>query len=292
MTIWIFLSYTSMVHDNDIRRFHGVRLLPAQLWSDTILSRDAGSFTVLSVDRFRGQRHGGPPTSHPYWEMVVVLGGSGELVGATTQSVGRPDVLLIPPGVLHNEIAPVMLDTVWVALGGSRLRAGGGGILAVRDEDLCRLGEELWMQAAVRTERGGGELDGLALTLVGRFLRLHANGPSGDLIDQAVRWLHQHLDRPVQVADLARHLRISSAHLHRLFKSRTRRSPKAFLNALRLERAAHLLRHTALPSARIATLVGFEDPLYFSRAFARSTGVPPSRFRAASQSDGNSTRSA
>jgi AraC-like DNA-binding protein len=280
-----------MAQDSDIRRFSGVQPLPDQLWSDTILSRDASSFTVLSVDRFRGQRRGGPPTSHPYWELVVVLGGAGELVGTTAQSVGRPDVLLIPPGVLHDEIAPVMLDTVWVALGGSRLRSAGGGILAVRDEDLCRLGEELWMQAAVRTERGGGELDGLALTLVGRFLRLHANGPSGDLIDQAVRWLHQHLDRPVQVADLSRHLRISPAHLHRLFKSRTRRSPKAFLNALRLERAAHLLRHTALPSARISALVGFDDPLYFSRAFARATGMPPSRFRAA-QSAENSTRSA
>lgn len=221
-----------------------------------------------------------------------MLGGMGELTGEATQGLSRSDVLLIPPGTMHDEIAPVMLDTVWVALGGSRLRAGGSGILAVRDEDLCRLGEELWMQAAVRTERGGGELDGLALTLVGRFLRLHANGPCGDLIDLAVRWLHQHLDRPVQVADLARHLRISPAHLHRLFKNRTRRSPKAFLNALRLERAVHLLRHTALPSARVATLVGFEDPLYFSRAFARATGVPPSRFRTTAQATENSIRSA
>ena len=281
-----------MTRDGGIRRFTGVQPLPALLWSQTILSRDADSFTVLSVDRFRGQRRGGPPTSHPYWEMVVVLGGTGELVGTTAHSIGRPDVVLIPPGVLHDEIAPVMLDTVWVALGGSRLRAGGDSILAVRDESLCQLGEELWMQAAVRTERGGGELDGLALTLVGRFLRLHANGTAGDLVDQAVRWLHQHLDRCVHIADLADHLRISEPHLHRLFKRRTRRSPKAFLNELRLERAAHLLRHTALPAARIATLVGFDDPLYFSRAFARATGMPPSRFRDAGQTAENSTRSA
>ena len=280
-----------MGRSNDIRVFRGIDPIPDHLWSGTILSRDAGSFTVLSVDRFRGPRRGGPTTSHPHWELIVVLGGSGELTGDAARTLDRGDVLLVPPGAQHDETAPVMLDTVWVALGGSRLQAGGG-ILAVRDESLCRLGEELWMQAAVRTERGGGELDGLALALVGRFLRLHANGLSGDLVDQAVRWLHQHLDRQVRIADLAAHLRISEPHLHRLFKRRTRRSPKAFLNGLRLERAAHLLRSTALPAARIATLVGFEDPLYFSRSFARATGMPPSRFRCAGQTGENSTRSA
>jgi len=268
-----------MAQTTNYRNFNGIFPLNNQLWDETVLARDPSSFTVLSVDRFRGPRHGGQPTTHAYWEMVVVLGGTGELVGATRRAISRSDVMLIPPGVPHDEVAPEMLDTVWVAIAGGRLRDAGKGMVAVRDEELCRLGEVLWMQATVRTERCGGELDGLALALVGRFLRLHASGQTGDLVDQAVRWLHQNLDQPVQVADLARRLRISPAHLHRAFKARTRASPKAFLNTLRIERAAHLLRHTALPAARIATLVGFEDPLYFSRAFARATGQPPSRFR-------------
>ena len=262
----------------DFRRYTPVQAIPEQLWLGTILARDSAGFTVLSVDRFRGPRRGGQPTTHAYWEMVVVLGGTGQLIGASSQAISRPDVLLIPPGVEHDEVAPDMLDTVWVALNGSRLRAGGD-ILAVRDEDLCRIGEELWMQAAVRAERSGGELDGLALSLLGRFLRRHGGDSGGDLVDQAVHWLHQHLDRQVRIAHLAGHLRISEPHLHRLFKQRTRRSPKAFLNALRIERATHLLRHTALPSARIAELTGFDDPLYFSRAFTRATGSSPSRFR-------------
>lgn len=265
----------------DHRRFSGVNLLPDRLWDGTNLTRDRGGFTVLSVDRFRGPRRGGPLTAHTYWELVAILGGAGELTGATSQALRRPTVILIPPGTEHNEVALDMLDTVWVALSGNRLRAGDDGVQTVRDEDLCRLAEELWMQATVCTDRGGGELDGLALTLLGRFLRLAGNGQAGDLVDQAVRWLHQHLDQAVAVSDLAQHLRISEAHLHRLFKQRTRRSPKAFLNALRIERAGHLLRHTALSVVRIAALVGFDDPLYFSRAFTRATGVAPSRFRAA-----------
>lgn len=263
----------------DFRRFSGVNAIPDRLWDDRILARDARGFTVLSVDRFRGPRLNNQVGAHAYWELVAVLDGSGELTGPARQAVRRPDVLLIPPGTVHGERAGDRFDTVWVAVGGSRLRDRGTGVLTVRDEDLCRLAEELWMQATVRTDRSGGELDGLALTMLGRFLRLSGNGQHGDLVDQAVRWLHQHLDRSVKIDDLARHLHISPAHLHRLFKLRTRSSPKAFLNTLRIERAAHLLRHTSMPVVRIAALVGFDDPLYFSRVFTRTAGVAPSRFR-------------
>ena len=247
---------------------------------DSPLTRDPDSFTVLSVDRYRGPRQHGFDAAHPYWEMVAVLGGSGELTGVDGCPLNRSDVVLIPPGVVHGEFAPAMLDTVWIGMSGRRLHRAGAVIMTVHDEGLCRLAEELWMQGAARADRSGGELDGQTLTLLGRFLRLAGGGSGGDLVDQAVRWLHQHVDRPVQVADLAKHLRISPAHLHRAFKARTRRSPKAFLNLLRVERAAHLLRHTALPAMRIATLTGFADPLYFSRAFTRATGLSPSRFRA------------
>lgn len=263
----------------DYRRYPGMNPLPDRLWNDAILSRDRGGFTLLAVDRFCGPRRSDAPAAHTYWEMVVVLGGTGELTGPARQSIGRADALLIPPGLMHGENADEMLDTVWIALTGERLHDRGDGVLRVRDEDLCRLAEELWMQATIRTDRGGAELDGLALTVLGRFMRLSGSGLGGDVVDQAVRWLHQHLDQPVQVGDLARHLRISPAHLHRAFKQRTRSSPKAFLNALRIERAAHLLRHSSLPVVRIAALVGFDDPLYFSRAFTRATGAPPSRFR-------------
>ena len=222
----------------DFRRFSGVNAIPDRLWDDKILARDARGFTVLSVDRFRGPRLNDQLGTHAYWELVAVLSGSGELTGPARQALRRPDVLLIPPGTVHGERAVDQFDTVWVAVAGSRLRDLGAGVLTVRDEDLCRLAEELWMQATVRTDRSGSELDGLALAMLGRFLRLSGSG-----------------------------------------KLRTRSSPKAFLNTLRIERAAHLLRHTALPVVRIAALVGFDDPLYFSRVFTRTAGVAPSRFR-------------
>ncbi|MEA2229489.1 MAG: Helix-turn-helix domain, partial [Solirubrobacteraceae bacterium] len=42
---------------------------------------------------------------------------------------------------------------------------------------------------------------------------------------------------------------------------------------------ARLLRFTDLTAGEIAHRVGFEDPLYFSRAFKRARGAAPTAFR-------------
>ena len=45
--------------------------------------------------------------------------------------------------------------------------------------------------------------------------------------------------------------------------------------------ARNRLRHSALPIGAVAASVGFQDPLYFSRAFRRETGESPSAWRSA-----------
>ena len=43
--------------------------------------------------------------------------------------------------------------------------------------------------------------------------------------------------------------------------------------------AARLLRFTDLTVGEVAHRVGFDDPLYFSRAFKRHAGEPPMAYR-------------
>lgn len=44
--------------------------------------------------------------------------------------------------------------------------------------------------------------------------------------------------------------------------------------------ARRLLAYTALPVSEIAVQLGYEDPAYFSKFFARSVGDTPSAYRA------------
>jgi len=58
-------------------------------------------------------------------------------------------------------------------------------------------------------------------------------------------------------------------------------SPTAMLDERAMLEARRLLLYTDMSVNQIAWSVGFEDPAYFSRFFARHAGVAPRRFRAA-----------
>ena len=56
-------------------------------------------------------------------------------------------------------------------------------------------------------------------------------------------------------------------------------SPNDYLRKCRMERAAELLRTTALPVADVCAQVGMPDAQYFSRVFKGYFGMPPSAYR-------------
>lgn len=89
-----------------------------------------------------------------------------------------------------------------------------------------------------------------------------------------------HLDRTLPVAELALAAGCSVSTLERLSRRHAGISAGAWVRDLRLETAAGLLRETALRVGEVAARVGFDDPLYFSRAFRARFGVPPSRYAA------------
>ncbi len=59
------------------------------------------------------------------------------------------------------------------------------------------------------------------------------------------------------------------------------RPPMDFLKEVRLRRAAHMLRTSALPVKAVAKSVGYDSRSYFSRAFKAFYGVDPASFRGA-----------
>ena len=92
------------------------------------------------------------------------------------------------------------------------------------------------------------------------------------LIDQSPHCV-THMDDLVQI------LGISRATLFRKFTTRYGLSVKQYIEHVRFRRIEELLRNTKLPLGEIARISGFNDPLYFSRAFKKRRGVSPSSWR-------------
>jgi AraC-like DNA-binding protein len=86
------------------------------------------------------------------------------------------------------------------------------------------------------------------------------------------------LDAHLAVAQIAAAGSCSTVTAERLFARYTGLPVLAWVRAQRMERAATLLRTTSLRAGEVARLVGFTDPLYFSRVFRATYSVPPSRY--------------
>ncbi|MCT2196356.1 AraC family transcriptional regulator [Paenibacillus sp. p3-SID1389] len=97
-------------------------------------------------------------------------------------------------------------------------------------------------------------------------------------VEQAIRWFQLQYPQQIGIEELARNLGYHRAHLFSAFKARTGLSPKQYLTKVRIEKAKELLAGP-LTIDQIASSVGFNDALYFSRQFKKSTGMSPSEYR-------------
>lgn len=98
---------------------------------------------------------------------------------------------------------------------------------------------------------------------------------------QVLAYLSTHLSASLRVQDLADALGIPSHLLSRSFRQDTGYGLKEYMENLLLQKARHLLLHTTLPVCQISELLGFADPLYFSRFFKKQEELSPREYRKA-----------
>jgi AraC-like DNA-binding protein len=99
-------------------------------------------------------------------------------------------------------------------------------------------------------------------------------------IAKALSLIHEQPQSPWSVEGLARKVAQSRATFARRFAALVGESPVAYLTRWRMCLATKLLSETELSLEEIAARVGYETAAAFSKAFRRSHGSAPGRFRA------------
>lgn len=97
-------------------------------------------------------------------------------------------------------------------------------------------------------------------------------------LELMMTFIRHHIADPLTVARVAEAARCSPTTAQRLFRAHTGETMQEWIRHVRMREAGRLLRTTGLRVAEVARMVGYSDPLYFSRAFRRAYGVAPSRF--------------
>jgi AraC-like DNA-binding protein len=105
--------------------------------------------------------------------------------------------------------------------------------------------------------------------------RIGMTGSRVSLVGRAVRWLAEHYDQPIRIADLAGHVGVSVPTLNRHFRAVTAMSPLQYQKQLRLQRARVELLAAPGDVAAVGYAVGYDSPSQFSREYRRLFGVPP-----------------
>lgn len=102
---------------------------------------------------------------------------------------------------------------------------------------------------------------------------------SNHYVADAKDYINICLHRPFSVSDIALELGISDRYLYNLFMKYEGKSPKQYINEVKLRNAEMLLKNSHCTVAEVAVSVGFYDPLAFSRFFSKKKGVSPSEYR-------------
>lgn len=81
------------------------------------------------------------------------------------------------------------------------------------------------------------------------------------------------------LSQYASELNITEARLNDLCRRMANQASKELIHDRLVQEARRMLRFSAVPVSEIGYQLGFTDPAYFSRFFARQAGVSPSEFR-------------
>ena len=97
--------------------------------------------------------------------------------------------------------------------------------------------------------------------------------------DAAVNYVRENLAGNLTVEGIAVFLGVSRAYLYKMFVFEFGKSPKQYINDMRLSIAKNLIKETNVCISEVARSVGYPDVLSFSKFFSSKVGMSPTAFR-------------
>ncbi|MFT3774999.1 MAG: AraC family transcriptional regulator [Minicystis sp.] len=222
-----------------------------------------------------------------------------ELRGRWTLRAG--DVMLVPAGEPHRLVESDQAE-LWglgfcVTCFGNegvtelleafhRVRSGASAVVRIPEDRRAFL-ESLFAELQRETERADSgslavqrSLVTLIIAEIERAAPSHEGMSAPDLVAEALRIIEQRCLTPLTLAEVARAVQRSPAHLTTVVRKATGRSVGEWIIAHRLAEARHRLLHTDEIVDVVAERVGYRDPTHFIRMFRRAHGLTPSAWRA------------
>ena len=119
------------------------------------------------------------------------------------------------------------------------------------------------------------------LLTINRYLKESRQTKSDTIndIERAVHYFGENYNKPISIEQYAQeHLMSVNWFIHS-FKEVMKMPPMQYVVSLRIAAAKGYLESSGKDIGEIASIVGYDNPLYFSRLFKKHTGMTPTEYR-------------
>jgi AraC family transcriptional regulator of arabinose operon len=245
-----------------------------------------------------GQTRAFRPHGTRDWLMVFTLSGFGYVqVDGRETVMQRGSLLAIAPGTVHDyghlddegdwcdiwvHFHPRTHWLPWLAwpqLGRGTMLLDATAIFAEVETEMRRMLESARSASRLRDDMALNSLERVIL-LCDALNPLQATARLDPRIRRSLDIVAERLDGPITVEGLSREVGMSRSRFTVLFTEQITMSPQAYIESVRLDRAAQFLRVSGWTIGQVADRTGFTNAYYFSTRFRRRHGVSPSLYRA------------
>ncbi len=231
------------------------------------------------------------------WQLLYMAGGKAHFYLPDGELIAREgEAFLYPPGQpqRYGYILSEKPDVYWLHFSGAQalelLKKAGFPELSVFHpgvHDDCIL---LFDRIIRELQRSGLYCQELAASHAQALIYLLSRGmeekngqqyAKGPEIQQLVEWFHRHPEESLPMREYAHRVNMSLSTFIRRFRAHTGLPPQRYIVRLRMGHARELLASSQMPVTDVARIVGYDNPLYFSRMFKKETGLSPRAYRQA-----------
>lgn len=236
------------------------------------------------------------PHGRKDYQLIYVA--SGRIVvnyDGVTEVVSAGHMLLYRPGIAqdytyHAEDRP---EVYWIHFTGSDVEAvmeknGFGAETHMVHAGSSPEYQQLFLRIIRELQVPGIRREELVLLLFEQILLLMyrslqeesgSNHRIREEAEHAVHFFNENLRSPISIQEYAASRHMSTCWFIRSFRQYIGMSPMQYITSMRIAKARWLLENTSCNINEVSDLVGYENPLYFSRIFKKQTGVSPANYR-------------
>lgn len=113
---------------------------------------------------------------------------------------------------------------------------------------------------------------------INRFHKQNSTSPSDTALEAILVYISKNYFRSTSNEEYAAMCNMSTSYFVKMFKNATGTTPQHYKMLYRIERSEKMLIDGSYSISDIASFVGYDDALYFSRIFKKIKGVSPSEY--------------